>query len=177
MRRIDEILALPYSADDFKGQEVPPSDDDSWLYNGEDELNSALSERTKELELYNAKHKNKQKSKAHQDAGESSSMNVDDFDPSEIAKTMKAFVSKVSSYEGAEVPKDRFVFHPIHSIFFGHIFLQNTNIRVLVFGFGRALSPLSTASIIFITRVAVACCSFLSSLQTSILFIFLGLKR
>ncbi|XP_062100434.1 protein ecdysoneless homolog [Humulus lupulus] len=107
LRRIDEILALPHSEDDFKGQGVAPSDDDSWLYNGEDELNSALSERQKEFELYNAKHKNKQKTKVQQDNGESCSVNVDEFDPSDIAKTMKAFVGKVSSYKGAEVPKDR----------------------------------------------------------------------
>lgn len=109
MRRIDEILALPYSEDEFKGQEIPPSDDDSWLYTGEDELNSALLERQKELELYNAKHKSKQKSKVQQDNGESCSADFDEFDPTEIAKTMKAFVSKVSSYKGAEVPENRFV--------------------------------------------------------------------
>ena len=57
MRRIDEILALPMSADDFKDQELPPSDDDSWLYDGEDELNAALQERQKEMELYNSKRK------------------------------------------------------------------------------------------------------------------------
>ncbi|KAJ1430893.1 Ecd family [Sesbania bispinosa] len=50
---IDEILALPYSVDDFKGQEVPPSDDDSWLYNGEEELNSALMERPKDRRIWN----------------------------------------------------------------------------------------------------------------------------
>ncbi|KAL2504499.1 Protein SGT1-like protein [Abeliophyllum distichum] len=55
VRRIDEILALPHSADDLKGQELPPSDDDSWLYGGEDELNAALQERQKEMELYDLK--------------------------------------------------------------------------------------------------------------------------
>ncbi|XP_030498565.2 protein ecdysoneless homolog isoform X1 [Cannabis sativa] len=107
LKRIDEILALPHSENDFKGHGVSPSDDDTWLYNGEDELNSALSERQKELELYNAKHKDKKKSKVQQDDSESRSTNVDEFDPSDIAKTMKAFVSKVSSYKGAEVPEDR----------------------------------------------------------------------
>ncbi|CAJ2647372.1 unnamed protein product [Trifolium pratense] len=57
LRRIDEILALPYSVDGFKAQEVPPSDDDSSLYNGEEELNSALMERQKEMEFYDLKHK------------------------------------------------------------------------------------------------------------------------
>ncbi|KDP29770.1 hypothetical protein JCGZ_18705 [Jatropha curcas] len=107
VRRIDEILAIPYSADDFRNQELPPSDDDSWLYNGEDELNTALEERQKEMDLYNAKHKKKQKLKDAQDAGPSSDANFDDFDLGDIAKTMQAFVDKVSSYKGAEVPENR----------------------------------------------------------------------
>lgn len=109
VRRIDEILALPYSVDDFKGQDVPPSDDDSWLYNGEDELNSALLERQKEMELYDLKHKKKQKSKEQEDIGPSSSSKGDGFNPGDIAKTMQAFVEKVSSYKGAEVPENRLV--------------------------------------------------------------------
>ncbi|XP_015890584.2 protein ecdysoneless homolog isoform X2 [Ziziphus jujuba] len=107
VRLVDEILALPHSAEDFRGQEVPPSDDDSWLYNGEEDLNYALLERQKELELYNLKHKDKQKMNIPQDAGPSSSSKVDEFDPGEIAKTMQAFVHKVSSYKGAEVPENR----------------------------------------------------------------------
>lgn len=107
VRRIDEILALPHSANDFRSQEVPPSDDDSWLYSGEDELNSTLQEREKELELYNSKLKSKQKSNESQDSGSSSSKDIDDFDPRDIAKTMLAFVRKVSSYKGAEVPENR----------------------------------------------------------------------
>ncbi|XP_059641856.1 protein ecdysoneless homolog [Cornus florida] len=107
VRRIDEILALPYSADDFRGQELPPSDDDSWLYNGEDELNAALQERQKEMELYNLKHEKKEKSKEQQDAGASSCTNLDDSGLGDIAKSMQAFVHKMSSYEGAEVPENR----------------------------------------------------------------------
>ncbi|XP_044470707.1 protein ecdysoneless homolog [Mangifera indica] len=107
VRRIDEILALPHSAEDFKGQDVHPSDDDSWLYNGEDELNSALQERQKELELYNSELRDKKKSKESQDTGSSSGKNLDDFDLGGLAKTMQAFVHKVSSYKGAEVPENR----------------------------------------------------------------------
>ncbi|KAL6225073.1 hypothetical protein ACLB2K_003925 [Fragaria x ananassa] len=107
VRRIDEILALPYSVDDFKHVDVPPSDDDSWLYNGEDELNSELLERQKEMELYDLKHKKKQKSKEQDNVGPSSSSNSDAFNPGDIAKTMQAFVEKVSSYKGAEVPENR----------------------------------------------------------------------
>ncbi|XP_027361018.1 protein ecdysoneless homolog isoform X1 [Abrus precatorius] len=107
VRRIDEILALPHSADDFKGQEVPPSDDDSWLYDGEEELNSALMERQKEMDLYDLKHQKKGKAKEGDNTGVSSGSNAGEFDPVDIAKTMQAFVHKLSSYEGAEAPEDR----------------------------------------------------------------------
>ncbi|KAI3426737.1 uncharacterized protein J3R85_009597 [Psidium guajava] len=105
VRCIDEILALPHSLDDFRNQEVPPSDDDSWLYTGEDELNSALLERQKEMELYDAMHGKKKKSKEPSDTGPSNHSN--ECDLSNIAKTMEAFVHKVSSYKGAEVPDQR----------------------------------------------------------------------
>ncbi|KAF5747323.1 protein SGT1 [Tripterygium wilfordii] len=102
VRRIDEILALPYSAEDFRGQEVPPPDDDAWLYGGEDELNSALQERQKEMELYNSKHRKKQGLKKPQDSCPASSLNYGDFGLDEIAKTMQKFVGKVSSYKNLE---------------------------------------------------------------------------
>lgn len=107
VRRIDEILALPHSVDDFSSEEVPPSDDDSWLYSGEEELNSALLERQKEMDAYNAKQK-KHKSKEASDTGPSMSNN-DGYDLGDIAKTMQAFVQRMSSYEGAEVPEIRLV--------------------------------------------------------------------
>ncbi|KAF1861966.1 hypothetical protein Lal_00026464 [Lupinus albus] len=107
VRRIDEILALPYSLDAFKCQDVAPSDDDSWLYNGEEELNSALMERQKEMELYDEKHKKKGKAKEDQDTGLPSGSNAGEFDPGDIAKTMQAFVLKLSSFEGAEALEDR----------------------------------------------------------------------
>ncbi|GAB4848797.1 hypothetical protein Ancab_003590 [Ancistrocladus abbreviatus] len=107
VRRIDEILAQPHSANDFKGQEVPASDDDSWLYNGEEELNSALMERQKEMELYEQMRKRNQKGKEKDDNHVSSSIDRDEFDLGDIAKMMEAFVQKASSYQGAEVPEGR----------------------------------------------------------------------
>ncbi|XP_031109244.1 protein ecdysoneless homolog [Ipomoea triloba] len=101
VRRIDEILALPHSVDDFKNLELPPSDDDSWLYGGEDELNAALHERQKEMEDYNSKHKKKQNSKEEQ----ADSDNLNDYDLKNISKSMQAFVKQMSSYQGAEVPE------------------------------------------------------------------------
>ncbi|GMH14670.1 hypothetical protein Nepgr_016511 [Nepenthes gracilis] len=106
VRRIDEILTLPHSVEDFKNQEVPKSDDDSWLYTGEDELNSVLMERQKEMELYEQKRNRKKKGKEGDGNGTFSSTNRDDFDLGDIAKSMQAFVDKVSSYQGAEIPED-----------------------------------------------------------------------
>ncbi|KAJ4966907.1 hypothetical protein NE237_018756 [Protea cynaroides] len=101
VKRIDEILALPHSANDFRGLDLPPSENDSWIYSGDEELNAALLERHKEMELYESKHK-KNKSKEQEEVGQSQ---LDDI--SEIAKTMQKFVHKVSSYEGVEVPENR----------------------------------------------------------------------
>ncbi|KAL5988460.1 hypothetical protein ACLOJK_036225 [Asimina triloba] len=104
VRRIDEILMLPHSINDFRGLDIPASDDDSWLYNGEDELNSAMMERQKEMEIYESHRSKKQKSKTQNRS--SSDKHLDDFDLGDIAKTMQAFVNKVSSYEGAEIPQN-----------------------------------------------------------------------
>ncbi|KZV49782.1 hypothetical protein F511_07333 [Dorcoceras hygrometricum] len=105
VRCIDEILALPHSVDDFKGQELPQSDDDSWLYGGGDELNAALQERQKEMEFYDLKRKKKHNFKEQKDGYLDESF--DDYDLGDITKSMDAFVKKISSYEGAELPKDR----------------------------------------------------------------------
>ncbi|GAB2282983.1 hypothetical protein Dimus_017516 [Dionaea muscipula] len=107
VRRIDEILGLPHKVDDFTGLEVPPSDDDSWLYSGDEELNAALMERQREMELYEEKKKGKMKAKGKDDDHTSSSRKRGDFDLGDITKSMQAFVDKVSSYEGAEVPQSR----------------------------------------------------------------------
>ncbi|XP_006280144.2 protein ecdysoneless homolog [Capsella rubella] len=107
VRRIDEILALPFTEDDFKGLEVPVSDSDSWLYDGEDELNSVLQERQKEMEFYNSKKERKKKAKEKQEAGSSSDANMNNFDLGDISKSMQQFIQNVSSYKGAEVPESR----------------------------------------------------------------------
>lgn len=101
VRRIEEILSQPHSADDFKVEELPPSDDDSWFYGGEDELNTALKERQEEMELFYSKKKRKEKVKEDQDGGPS------DCNLEEVANSMKQFVHKIASYEGAEVPESR----------------------------------------------------------------------
>ncbi|OEL31614.1 Protein ecdysoneless-like protein [Dichanthelium oligosanthes] len=103
--RIDEILSMPYSADEFKGVDLPPSDDDSWLYGGEEELNVELRERQKELEEYEAAKKHRKSQK--QSVSGSSKSQADQFKLGEITESMQDFVRKMSSFEGAEVPADR----------------------------------------------------------------------
>ncbi|KAI4976818.1 hypothetical protein ZWY2020_050425 [Hordeum vulgare] len=105
VRRIDEILAMPYSAEDFQGINLPPSDDDSWLRNGEDELNAELQERQKEMEEYAAVKKNRKSQK--QNVSSSSSSQPSEFNLGEITDSMQEFVRKMSSFEGAEVPTNR----------------------------------------------------------------------
>lgn len=107
VKQIDEILALPHSVDDFKALDLPPSDDDSWLYSGEDELNSAILERQKEIETYESKRRRSKSSREHKGTNHSSNAQLEDFDLGDIAKSMQEFVHKVSSYEGAELPKNR----------------------------------------------------------------------
>lgn len=107
MKRIDEILSLPHSADDFNNQELPPSDDDSWLYGGEDELNAALQERQNEMDFFNSKQKKKYKSKEQEEPGSESGKDVNEYDLGGIAKSMQSFIEKMSSYKGAELPEDR----------------------------------------------------------------------
>ncbi|MQL81973.1 hypothetical protein Taro_014448 [Colocasia esculenta] len=105
VRRIDEILSLPFSSSDFVGVDLPPSDDDSWLYDGEEELTSAILERQREIEVYESKRRGKVRSGDHKLSDNVPSPN--DFDMGDMAKSMEAFMHKVSSLEGAEVPQSR----------------------------------------------------------------------
>ncbi|ONK71217.1 uncharacterized protein A4U43_C04F6090 [Asparagus officinalis] len=106
LKRIDDVLALPYSTSDFNCSDLPPSDDDSWLYDGEDELNAAIAERQKEMELYQLKHKNR-KSGKQELKNDNLNMQSDDFNFKDVAESMQAFIQKLSSFEGAEVPQNR----------------------------------------------------------------------
>ncbi|XP_020587962.1 protein ecdysoneless homolog isoform X2 [Phalaenopsis equestris] len=105
LKRIDEILTSVYSINDFKDMHIVPPDDDSWLYNGEDELNSAILERQMEMEAYESKHRKEEMVVGEERFGGSSSQ-TKDFNLKDVAESMQAFVRKVSSFEGAEVPDD-----------------------------------------------------------------------
>lgn len=106
VRKIDEILSLEYSINDFEGKDLPPSDNDSWLYEGEDELNSVISDRQKEMEDYEFERSKQQKSRK-QSTSNTFSAKSDDFNFKDVAESMQAFVHKLSSFEGAEVPENR----------------------------------------------------------------------
>ena len=51
VQRIAEIVALPHSVDDFPRSLEVKSDDDSWLYSGEKDLNTAMQERQREIDM------------------------------------------------------------------------------------------------------------------------------
>jgi len=100
---IDEILALPHSSSDFVGLDLPPNDDDTWLYNGEEDLNAAMLERQKEIDSYQRERLKRKQSKNPTGKYSTSTEDMNDFNPEDVAKNMQAFVDKMSSYEGAEV--------------------------------------------------------------------------
>lgn len=101
---IDEILSLPHSSSDFVGLDLPPDDDDTWLYNGEEDLTAAMLERQKEIESYERDRLKRKQSKHPTGNYSTSRETMNDFNVEDVAKNMQEFVDKMSSYEGAEVP-------------------------------------------------------------------------
>ncbi|NXD15182.1 ECD protein, partial [Nothocercus nigrocapillus] len=87
----DEILTLlqttSYDLKEFEKEAtcLPPEDDDSWLEISPDELDQMLKETTNQSHT-------------------SSNEEEQKYDLEAVVESMKAFVSKVSTYEGAEMP-------------------------------------------------------------------------
>ncbi|NXI70002.1 ECD protein, partial [Anseranas semipalmata] len=87
----DEILTLlqttTFDVKEFEREAacLPPEDDDSWLEISPDDLDQMLKEATNESHL-------------------SSNEEEQKYDLEAVAESMKAFVSKVSTHEGAELP-------------------------------------------------------------------------
>lgn len=104
VRCIDEILAAPFSINDFNDEDIPP-DDDTWLYDGEDELNLTLKEREKEMEFFDLKHNKNSMNRKEVDTSSGKILNESNID--DMASALRTFVQKISSFEGAEVPNDR----------------------------------------------------------------------
>eukprot|EP00250_Pteridium_aquilinum_P017653 c23719_g1_i1 orf=225-2279(-) len=102
IQRITEILALPHLVEDFARSMELKSDDDSWLYNGEDDLKNAMLERQKEIETYELERTMR---KTNRKQAKDKRLE-DDFGAEEVVRSMHAFMDKMSSYEGAELPRD-----------------------------------------------------------------------
>ncbi|RZC52870.1 hypothetical protein C5167_021306 [Papaver somniferum] len=103
VRCIDEIFALPHSSEEFKCLELHPSDNDAWLYDGEDELKLAMVEREKELELYELKQKKSQKEKEKKDADHPAESAVNDSDLGDINALLKDIESVMGRFGGRDV--------------------------------------------------------------------------
>lgn len=107
IQRIAEIVALPYSVDDFQRSLDLKSDDDSWLYDGEKDLNVVMQERQKEIDMYESERaaQASRKKSQHKSNGKEKMLH-DDFAAEKVAKSMHDFINKISSYEGAELPTE-----------------------------------------------------------------------
>lgn len=91
----EEILTFlqktPYDLEELKREAVhlPPEDDDQWLDLSPDQLDQLLQEATGKEET--------------EPVSEGAEHN---YDLTRVSESMKAFVSKVSSYKGAELPRE-----------------------------------------------------------------------
>lgn len=104
-----EILALQHTADDFSDSSLPESDSDAWLYDGEGDLASAIHERQAEIEAHEAKramrqHPDESTGTDNGDVKPGGTADEPLYDPEELVQGIQAFMSKISSYEGAELP-------------------------------------------------------------------------
>ncbi|XP_041032568.1 protein ecdysoneless homolog isoform X2 [Carcharodon carcharias] len=84
------LQTLSYSVEELQkeGDSLPPEDDDSWLDISPEELDQMLEEASGRKLLNSARQEEEL-----------------DYDLHDVTKSMKAFVSKVSSHEGAEIPR------------------------------------------------------------------------
>ncbi|XP_076981046.1 protein ecdysoneless homolog isoform X2 [Tamandua tetradactyla] len=91
----EEILTLlqtiPFDMEELKKEEasLPPEDDDHWLDLSPDQLNQLLQEAAGKNESEPIPKEEKQ-----------------NYDLTQVSESMKAFISKVSTHKGAELPQD-----------------------------------------------------------------------
>lgn len=111
IKRVKDILALPHAAADFSGSPLPEDDSDAWLYDGEADLTSAINERQAEIDAHDSmrgKRENPDKNTGggNGDAQPEEEGTADEplYDPQELVQGIQAFMSKISSFEGAELP-------------------------------------------------------------------------
>ncbi|KAF3827627.1 hypothetical protein GH733_000862 [Mirounga leonina] len=90
----EEILTLlqtvPFDIEELKKEEanLPPEDDDRWLDLSPDQLDQLLQEAAGKTEA------------------EPISKEEQNYDLSQVSESMKAFISKVSTHKGAELPRE-----------------------------------------------------------------------
>ncbi|KAI2556186.1 protein ecdysoneless homolog isoform 2 [Homo sapiens] len=92
----EEILTLlqtiPFDIEDLKKEaaNLPPEDDDQWLDLSPDQLDQLLQEAVGKKESESVSKEEKEQN----------------YDLTEVSESMKAFISKVSTHKGAELPRE-----------------------------------------------------------------------
>ncbi|XP_017710013.1 PREDICTED: protein ecdysoneless homolog [Rhinopithecus bieti] len=92
----EEILTLlqtiPFDIEDLKKEEanLPPEDDDQWLDLSPDQLDQLLQEAAGKKESESISKEEKEQN----------------YDLTQVSESMKAFISKVSTHKGAELPQE-----------------------------------------------------------------------
>lgn len=114
IKRVKDILSLQHTAADFSDSSLPESDSDAWLYDGEDDLTSAIHERQAEIDAHESKRGMRQNPEGNtgvDNGGSQPGGTADEplYDPEELVQGIQAFMSKISSFEGAELPGDEAV--------------------------------------------------------------------
>ncbi|BBN14474.1 hypothetical protein MPTK1_6g12030 [Marchantia polymorpha subsp. ruderalis] len=104
VKRTEKLLSLPHGASDFAAAACEASDSDSWLYDGEKDLNAVMMERQNEMDEYEAKRANKKTETNEGRDDDTHGEETGDFQAEEVVKSMQSFVNKISSFEGAEFP-------------------------------------------------------------------------
>lgn len=109
IKRVKDILTLQHTASDFSGSPLPESDSDAWLYDGEADLTSAIHERHAEIDAHESRRRMRQNPEGStggvdSDAQPGGTADEPLYDPEELVQGIQAFMSKISSYEGAELP-------------------------------------------------------------------------
>lgn len=107
VKRTEKLLSLPHGASDFAAAACEASDSDSWLYDGEKDLNAVMMERQNEMDEYEAKRANKKTETNEGRDDDTHGEETGDFQAEEVVKSMQSFVNKISSFEGAEFPAQK----------------------------------------------------------------------
>ncbi|XP_004473881.2 protein ecdysoneless homolog [Dasypus novemcinctus] len=85
------LQTIPFDVEELRKEEVnlPPEDDDSWLDLSPDQLDQLLQEAAGKKESESIPKEEEQ-----------------NYDLTQVSESMKAFITKVSTHKGAELPRD-----------------------------------------------------------------------